>query len=158
MILVTTMLVSMQVPSTPEEIERLPPTVAGDLVLAGLEHGPIESVVRQPAYPMAPPGLVILEFVERPVALEGGCSRRRWGLHFIARPDGSTVELSPPSDSSEVALLPSGTCSEARYVGSSGVGPSEGLAALRHLDAIRLPESRVRFSCTDTTSSHLCAS
>jgi len=156
MILAAMMLALMQDPPTLAEIERLSPAAAGELALAGQDHGPIVSVVHRQGRGMDPPGLVSVELVERAVTHGAGCSRKRWTLAFFRR---DAAALSPPVPTTEVALLRSGTCPDGEYVDMNPDMESvQAFEALRYLDEIRLPQSRVRFSCSDRTSSHLCAS
>ena len=156
MILAAMLLALMQDPPTLAEIERLSPSAAGELALAGQDHGPVVSVVLQPTRAMDPPGMVTLELVERAVAHVGGCSRKRWTLYFHRR---DTAASSPPWHATEVALLRSGTCPDGEYVHMNpGIESPQAFEALRHLDEIRMPRSRVTFSCSDRTSSRLCAS
>ena len=158
MILAAMLWVSMQGPLTLAEIERLPPAAAGERLLAGREHGPIEAVVRRPPHGMDPPETLELQLVERAVAQARGCSRRRWSITFSG-PAWTAASSSGPWGAAEVALLRDGACPADRYVHvNPGMEPARALDALAHLDQIRSPRSRAVFACSDRTSSRLCGS
>jgi hypothetical protein len=158
MILAAMMWISMQGPLTLAEIERLPPAAAGERLLAGQAHGPIEAIVRRPPHGMDPPDTVELQLVERAVAQARGCSRRRWSITFSG-PAWTAVSSSGPHSVAEVALLRDGSCPGDPYVHvDPGMAPAQALDALAYLDAIRSPRSRVVFTCFDRTSSRLCGS
>jgi len=150
---------ALQVATPPSlaEIQRLSPGAAGELALGHQTHGPIESIVRGGSG-MDAPGMIRLDLVERPVAQEGGCSRKRWHLDFFPGPDGIHRLASQPSSRTEVALSSSGVCPQGQYVQlNSALTPERAFDALRHLDEIRSPRGRARFSCTDRESTHLCS-
>lgn len=65
MILVALMLMQAFAHPTLAEVMQLQPVAAGDLVLSGQEHGPVEEVVVPPARGLQPPGLAELELVEQ---------------------------------------------------------------------------------------------
>ncbi|MBA4047746.1 MAG: hypothetical protein C0476_04305 [Sphingomonas sp.] len=141
-------------------IERMTPEAAGDLVLAGRDHGPIATVARQAATGMDPPGVVELDLVERTVTELGGCIRRRWTATFrykVGAP-AETAVLSDARAATEVALPVGESCPSGQYAGvAPGTGTDAALGALRDLTRIRQFGDDVHATCTDETTSGLCA-
>ena len=159
MIVVAMLLMQASAPSTFSDIVRLPPNVAGDLVLHGQPHGRIEAV-EAPTGGMNAPGMTDGQLVEQPVASGPGCIRRRWTMRFRARPDAdpSTGTLESVASATEIALKRLGGCPAGQYVHlNPGVDTEQGFDALLELERIRLGTRRVPITCTDRTSSDLCA-
>lgn len=140
-------------------VDRLSPLTSGAVVLAGRDHGKIESVGRVYG-DMSPPGMIEVELLERPVVGREGCSRRRWTASFKQSPgaeEGDAV-LSTVSSVPEVALGRSGVCPSGRYARlAPSVTSSEAFSALKKLDAVRRERSKIEVACSDSTPSNLCA-
>jgi hypothetical protein len=160
MILTTLILLALQSAPTLGAMERLSPQAAGEVVLAGQDHGPIVKIA-PPKFPgMSAPGGVERQMVERPVASAGGCVRRRWILGFFHGPDVTQDEaaLNSVSSTTEVALAGPTGCPDDGYAQLNGdITPAQAHAALGHLDDLRLRDAKAQFSCSDETRSNLCA-
>ena len=149
-----------QVAATPTfaEFKHLAPSIAGDLVLQGQTHGPIESVIA-PAGGSTAPGVVEAELVEQPVATEQGCVRRRWTVRFSAPPDAD-INTARPDDrysATEIGMQRPRDCRTTSYVHlNPGIDQAQGFLSLTALERIRLGARNIRFQCSDETSSGLC--
>lgn len=158
MILAAVMLMLAQADVTLAAVERLPAVAAGDLALAGKDHGPIETVARRAAQGMNPPGLVELEMLEPVVAGARGCERRRWTVSFQPLAPNAEPVKTGAYAATEVALARSGVCPNGGYVHlNPGVEPSQAFVVLEQLDRIALGRSRPKISCFDATASMLCS-
>jgi len=160
MILMTMILLATQGAPTLAVTQQLTPQAAGDIVLAGHDHGPIARIVIPANQGMNPPGFIERQFVETPVAGAEGCSRKRWTVTFFHGPAVTRDEapLQNAYATTEVALTAAPGCPDDGYTRlNTGVEPAQGFAALRYLDDLRLRGAKARFTCSDETSSHLCA-
>lgn len=141
---------------TLDEVLRLPAEEAGERVLEGAEHRPVEAVVRSPLAGLQPPYTVDLELVEQAVKEPRGCSRRRWRAMFSHAPgtrEGGAV-LSARQAGLEIAL----TCQAEQFAHvNPGLSLDQGFTALQRLHQVRSNMARVRFTCVDRTQSGLCA-
>lgn len=160
MILSTVALLAVQVAPTLATVEALSPLAAGELVLAGKDHGPIVKIVVPGPGGMNAPGAVERQMVEQLVASAGGCSRRRWTVQFFHGP-GVTEDqasLSAAWSATEVALPGPAGCPDDGYVHlNPGFEPVRAFTALRRLDDLRRGEAGIQFTCSDETPSNLCA-
>jgi hypothetical protein len=160
MILTALLLLATQGPPTLAATQQGAPEAAGDLVLAGHDHGPIARIVIPVNQGMNPPGLIERQLVETPVAGAEGCSRKRWNVTFFHGP-AVTRDEAPFQNAyatTEVALSGAAGCPNDGYTRlNTDVQPAQGFAALRYLDDLRLRGAKARFTCSDKTSSHLCA-
>ena len=158
MILMTAILLALQAAPTLAMVESLPPGEAGELVLAGRDHGPIAAIV-VPRLNDLPPGFAERQLVERPVAEKDGCVRKRWTVTF-ARKAGEAESRPESSDlwaGIEVALPGLAGCPDDGYVRlDPGLAPIQALPALKHLDALRSGDAQASFTCSDQTTSDLC--
>ncbi|MDB5469478.1 MAG: hypothetical protein JWR84_1038 [Caulobacter sp.] len=140
-------------------VDMLSPSTSGELILAGEEHGRIDSIGRNYG-DVGPPGLIELQLVERPVAGREGCSRKRWIASFLQAPGTASDDAVLTSVSSvvELAVGSSDFCPSGRYAQlAPGVAWPQAFAALKQLDDIRRGRSKVEFACSDSTPSNLCA-
>jgi hypothetical protein len=140
------------------EVNRLPPAAAGDLVLQGKDHAPIEEVTTPPPQPLTPPGWSELHLVERPVLIGRACSRTRWVATFARdfnAPESSSA-LRNTYGRPELGLAPSGQCSGTYVHLNLGIAPGKAVTALEQLEQIRTGQRKVHFACSDSTSSDLC--
>jgi hypothetical protein len=159
MILAALMLVLAQGDVTLAAVERLPPLAGGELVLAGKDHGPVETVVRRPARGMDPPGLIQLDLVEAAVAAPDGCTRKRWTASFSQPPGAPAGEavLSDAYAATEISMTLSGPCADESYVHlNPGVTRAEAFAVLAKLKGVASGRIKPDFSCVDATASVLC--
>lgn len=143
------------------DVRQLLPADAGTLVLQGQDHRRIEAVVIPPLRGLQPPGTSDLELVEHAALENRGCVRKRWTAVFVHGPEMAedAATLSGVTGRNEVAMALSGTCPDGRYVHlGPGVAPAPALDALAQLGRIRSGRGKVRFSCSDDTSSRLCGS
>jgi len=151
--------VMLQAAPTLAMVESLPPGEAGGLVLAGKDHGPIAAIV-VPRLNDLPPGFAERQLVERPVAEKGACVRKRWTVTF-ARKAGETESRVESSDiwaGIEIALPGLAGCPDDDYLRlDPGLKPIQALPALKHLDALRRGDAQASFTCSDQTTSDLCA-
>jgi hypothetical protein len=158
--LVSALLNPPQAPLTLGSLAGLSPEALGDRVLAGRDHGIIETVGGPNHAGMMPEGFVELDLTERASRKSSGCVRRRWKARFLyqpGNPEGSATLFDPPSSVNEVALL-SPSCADGGFVHvNPKLSAEDALAALRHLHDVRKGGSRVEISCTDSTRSNLCA-
>jgi hypothetical protein len=141
------------------DVERLSPPAAGALLLADLDHGPVEAMVATPSWAVAMPNTVNLELVEKAAIRGNGCSRQRWtaSFTFMAKPREAAA-LSSVRSVTEVALRAAGTCSGAAYVQLSGhIEADEAIEDLGQLHRVRTSRGKINFSCSDRTASNLCA-
>jgi hypothetical protein len=135
----------------------LPPAAAGELVLDGQDHGPIETVARRPANGMDPPGLTQLELVEAAVVDADGCVRKRWTASFIQPPAGEAKLTDAVYSGTEISTALSGRCPDQSYVHlNPGVARAEAVAVLDRLERIASGRIKPDFTCKDTTGSVLC--
>lgn len=149
---------TQQVPSL-AQVQQLPPLAAGNLVLQGKDHRPIESVIEPEVVGIDVPGRVKLDMYEGTIADDAGCVRMRWTASFFHGPGiaKSAAKFSDAYRSTEVALRGSGPCPGGRYVHLNwGVEPLQALIALRYLDDIRFRKAKARFSCSESTSTGIC--
>ncbi|RXD05099.1 hypothetical protein EQZ23_08245 [Sphingomonas sp. UV9] len=144
---------------------RLSPADAGTLVLLGQDHRRIETVVSPPPQGLQPPGMSELELVEHATFETQGCVRKRWTAVFARSPEraGEAATLFSVRGGTEVTMAESGACPDGQYVRvNPGIEPArafDALAQLGHIQSGRGQSGRgkVRFSCSDSTSSRLCA-
>lgn len=138
-------------------IERLPPEQAGNLVLSGKTHGVVQSVVREPATGLDPPGSVRISLIEKAEAVPEGCQRLTWTAEFVQAPEAPVDEAALRSAfaSREIALAPRKDCSSAAY---ARVDPRlESSTAFVALKALRSGVAeRPQVKCSDETASDLC--
>lgn len=149
-------------------LEKLPPAEAGAIILAGREHGPIETIIASTPPPI-PPGVVERELIEQAVSGPEGCVRQRWTATFYYRLDGDQnatrasleggATFASAYKSTEIALLSASGCAAARYARlNRGIDASAGLAALKHLDAIGRGKTKARFTCSGEVEKEFCGS
>lgn len=141
---------------TLDEVLRLPPEKAGERVLEGAEHGPVEAVVRLSRSGLQPPYTVDVELVEQAVEEPRGCSRRRWRTVFQHAPRTREREavLSSRRARWEIARW----CRAEQFAHlNPGISPNQGFAALNRFRQVQSGTARVRFTCIDRTQSGLCA-
>ncbi|MDZ7281894.1 hypothetical protein N4G62_07620 [Sphingomonas sanguinis] len=142
------------------DARRLPPTVAGERLLKGVQHGPIEAFVA-PVGGMNAPGVIDANLVERPIATTQGCTRIRWTVRFRADPDDA-LDHAIPDDRypmTEIAPSKASGCPTADYVHlNPGVTLSQGFDILEQLDRLRSGEAKFAIQCADQTHSGLCDS
>jgi hypothetical protein len=140
------------------EARRLPPPVAGERLLKGVDHGRIEAFVA-PAGGINAPGVIDANLVERPSATVQGCTRRRWTVRFRADPNDA-LDRAMPKDhyqTTEIARAKPSRCPTADYVHlNPGVETSQGFAVLEQLDRLRFGKAKFVIQCTDQTNSELC--
>lgn len=138
-------------------VERLPPEQAGNLVLSGKTHGVVESVVRERAIGLDPPGSVRLSLIEKAEAVPEGCQRLTWTAEFVQAPEAAADDAALRSAfaSREIALAPTKDCASAAYarVGPR-LAPSAAFAALRAVRSGVADQPEVK--CSDETASDLC--
>lgn len=160
MIGVVLLLIQASVAPTFSELKRLPPDLAGDLVLRGQQHGRIESVeVRKGG--MRPSGMIEADLVEQPTASGPRCVRTRWTATFFASSDADldAGTLDHVHSATEIALAEMGRCPAIGYAQLSvGVEQEQGFGALSVLQRIRSAAPGFRMRCSDRTSSGLCFS
>lgn len=159
MILATLLLLQTPTP-TLADVLRLPPRRAGDLLLAGQDHRPIDTVAVAPSRGPAPPGVEEVHLVERAAAAADGCTRRRWTVSFHYKPgnDRGEARLSTAYAAVEVALPGTGGCNAATpfvHV-NPGLDAAEAIRGLRQLRQTVSPSARAGIACTDATRSDLC--
>lgn len=160
-LLSSSLLAPLQAPPTVGGIERLQPREAGEILLKGREHGVIESIAPPTIRSAGPPGLVELELTERPVAVAGGCVRKRWTATFQRQPgaDRGAATFADSWARTEVAIAPAKTCPGGRFVHvHPGMTSAQALGALDRLGRIRTGKAKVTFTCSDDTGSSLCRS
>lgn len=140
------------------QLQELSPEAAGDAVLSGRQHGPIETF-ETPTGGMMPPGMIEGQFVERPTTAGSACVRRVWTVQFRAEPgaDIATAKAESIYSTQEITLSAKGICPSGRYVHlNPGVDVDQGREALTNLHEISARTSRTVFLCSDETSSALC--
>lgn len=140
------------------QVQALLPEAAGDAVLTGRQHGPIETF-ETPTGGMLPPGMIEGQLVERPIIAGSACVRRVWTVRFRAEPgaDIATAKAETIYSTQEITLPAKGICPSGRYVHlNSGVDVDQGREALTKLYEISGRTSRTAFQCSDETSSGLC--
>lgn len=155
------LLLSIQASAAPTyaEVRRLPPAVAGDRVLSGRQHGRIMSV-EAPTGGMNAPGTVEAQLVEQPAAHGPRCVRTRWTVSFRASPDKDIGSATPDTiySTTEIAVSGMHPCPDKGYVHlNPGLDQEQGFAALAVLQRVRSSAPGVRLTCSDQTSSGLCA-
>jgi len=140
------------------DARQLPPAVAGERLLKGVDHGPIEAFVT-PVGGMNAPGTVDADLVERPSATVRGCTRIRWTVRFRADPNDALDHAIPDYryQTTEIARAKPPRCSTADYVHlNPGVDASQGFAVLEQLDRFRSGKAKFTIECADRTRSGLC--
>jgi len=154
-------LLSIQASAAPTyaAVSRLPPAVAGDRLLSGRQHGRIMSV-EAPTGGMTPTGTVEAQLVEQPSAQGPRCVRTRWTVKFFASPDQDIGSAAPDTiySTTDIALVHTSACPTKGYVHlKPGLDQEQGFAALAVLQRARSSAPGVRLTCSDQTSSGLCA-
>ena len=160
MIVTTMMLIFAQAIPTLAAIERLSSEIAGDVALAGRDHNPILEIVVPKVTGPEPAGFVELQMVERALPMVGGCVRRRWTVNFYraATATANDTKLSDAHATTEVALRRATGCQSNSYVHlNGGLDATQAITALTQLNNIRRGQVKAKFSCSDSTSSNLCA-
>jgi hypothetical protein len=140
------------------QVQELSPEAAGDAILSGQQHGPIETF-ETPTGGMPLPGMIDGKLVERPTIVGLACVRRVWTVKFRAKPgaDIATAQSERTYSSQEVMLPTKGICPSGRYVHlNPGVDVDQGREALTKLYDVSALTSRTVFRCSDETSSGLC--
>ncbi|WP_347093013.1 hypothetical protein [Sphingomonas parapaucimobilis] len=140
------------------EARRLPPVVAGERLLKGVDHRPIETFIA-PAGGMNAPGVIDVDLVERPFAIDQGCSRIRWTVRFRASPNDMLDHATPEGrhQTTEIARAKPTGCSTANYVHlNPGVDTLQGFAILEQLHRFLSGKAKFVIQCADETASGLC--
>lgn len=156
------LLLSAVLPAAPvlSSIEGLPAAEAGAIILAGREHGVVESVAPPATLALMPPGRVERILTERAVAQAEGCVRRRWTAVFRHRPDEpeGAAAFAEARPATEIARPAASGCPDRGFARlGGGIDVAEAFAALRHLDDVVRHRITVDFQCTDSTGTALCA-
>jgi hypothetical protein len=142
------------------QVQLLSPEAAGDAVLRGQQHGPIE-LFEAPTGGMLPPGMIEGHFVERPTIAGSACVRRVWTVTFRAEPsaDIATAKAESTYSGQEITLSAKGICPSGRYTHlDPGIDADQGRKALEKLHEVTAAKYRTVFRCSDKTSSDLCSS
>lgn len=136
-----------------------PPREAGDILLAGQDHGVIEKVETVTLNGAVPPGWTEVDLIEHADPIDGGCRRRRWILTGIRGPNQTddAVRLTVSFPAVEVARSSPLGCRAVKYARLSGeITESEAIDALAYLDRLGSGRTRADLSCSDKTDTHLC--
>lgn len=145
---------------TVAQVEASPSAGAGELVLAGKEHGEIASVaqVEQPGPHI--PGLVELDLVEAARQQGHACVRRRWRAKFRHNPGEAAGEarLDDAYAVWEVALPGGGGCASASFAHlNPGTSVETAVVALKELRRIVARPAGVEIVCSSSLDPALCA-
>lgn len=142
------------------EVRALSPKRAGDLVLAGREHGEVVTVEAVAEVGPAPPGSVELDLVEAARSENGACVRRRWRANFRHGP-GATRDAARFTDAyavQEVALSERGGCARAGFAHvNPGLPTAAAVESLARLRRIATGRERVKIACASPFDPRLCA-
>ena len=150
-----------QVEPTLGALDGRSPQEAGEILLTGRNHGPVESTEVVPVGGAVPPGWTELDLVERATMFPGGCLRRRWVMNGVRGPDqpDNATRLDVSYSVDEIALAAADGCPSGQFVRlENDLQPRDALAALKYLDRVRDGRATISLSCSDKTQSHLCRS
>lgn len=161
MIGLSLLLIAQVMPTMPA-ILSMRPRAAGELLLEGRKHGPIVRIARSTREEMLPPSTEQYELFEAAVRRPGGCVRKKWQVSLQREsPDQirPATKIGGAYPSTEVALRHGPNCDGAAFVHLNGdsMDIPAAIAALQFFDDVRRSRKKVRFSCTDSTGSGLCA-
>lgn len=157
------LLFAAPVPSGPTlaEIEALPPERAGERLLRGRDHEPVEIARRTRQLYIGIPGVTDYELIEAPQAVPEGCVRRRWTARFVAANDSSEASplFSEARPTEEIALPVANECPAGGYaILNGGLDRTQAFALLRRLRQLATGQVEVNFDCRSEVESNLCSS
>ena len=141
------------------QVREMPPSAAGNEILGDLPHGEIESF-KSFTGGMLPPDRIEGQLAERPNLLGSVCVRKVWTVLFRAAPgaDIGTAKPETKRDKQEIAVPISGACPAGQYAYlDRSISIQQGNTALTKVSELSAPRSNAHLTCSDGTSSGLCA-
>lgn len=142
-------------------VEALPPFLAGELALQDEPHGQIVSVEKRQQIGLGLPYTVERQLVEQASFDGRGCIRVRWTAEFVLSPgqDWNSAWLNGKRRSVEIKDSKSKKCPAGQYVQLNEALDSDWhFGALSQLRQVQSGRRKVRFNCSDETSSNICES